>query len=36
MAVHHEVLAASQRICAEKGSWRFRPLEVVRALPHLN
>lgn len=36
MAAHDEILAAALRICAEKGSWRFRPLEIVRALPHLN
>ncbi len=36
MAVHHEVLEAACRLCRERGSWTFRPLEVVRALPHLN
>jgi hypothetical protein len=36
MAVHDEVLAAALRLCREKGSWRFRPLEIVHALPHLN
>lgn len=36
MAVHDEVLSAALRICREKRSWRFRLLEIVRALPHLN
>lgn len=36
MAVHHEVLQAARRLCRERGEWRFRPDEVVRALPHLN
>ena len=35
MAVHDEVLAAAQRICKRRGNWKFRPIEVVRALPHL-
>jgi predicted RNase H-like HicB family nuclease len=36
VAVHDEVLAAALRICRTKGSWKFRVLEIVRALPHLN
>ncbi len=35
MAVHHEVLEAACRLCRERGGWRFRPAEVVCALPHL-
>ena len=36
MAVHDEVLAAAQRLCAAKRTRTFAPVEVVRALPHLN
>ncbi len=36
MAVHHEVLAAAQRLCAERRERIFTPHEIVRALPHLN
>ena len=36
MAVHDEVLATAQRLCAAKRSRTFSPSEVVRALPHLN
>lgn len=36
MAVHDEVLAAALRICRRRGGWRFRPIEIVRALPHLD
>lgn len=36
MAVHDEVLVAARRLCRQHGNWRFRPLEVVRAVPHLN
>ena len=36
MAVHDEVLRAAIRICRRRGGWRFRPVEVVRALPHLD
>lgn len=35
MAVHEEVLATAQRLCAAKRTRTFRPAEVVRALPHL-
>lgn len=36
MTVHEEVLATAQRLCAERSTRRFTPVEVVRALPHLN
>ncbi len=36
MPVHEEVLRAAQRLCARRGGWRFRPVEVVLALPHLS
>jgi predicted RNase H-like HicB family nuclease len=36
MAAHHEILAAAQRICAERPEPIFTPDEIVRALPHLN
>ena len=36
MAVHDEVLATAQRLCAAKRMRTFSPVEVVRALPHLN
>jgi len=36
MAVHEEVLRAALRMCRHRGGWRFRPAEVVRALPHLD
>jgi len=36
MAVHEEVLGAAQRICRRRTGWRFRPVEIVRALPHLD
>ena len=36
MAIHEEVLATAQRLCAAKRSRTFRPVEVVQALPHLN
>ena len=35
MAVHDEVLATAQRLCAAKRTRIFSPVEVVRALPHL-
>ena len=35
MAVHDEVLATAQRLCAAKRARTFSPVEVVRALPHL-
>lgn len=36
MAVHEEVLAMAQHLCAKRRTRRFTPLEVVQALPHLN
>ncbi len=36
MSIHHEILAAAQRLCAGKGEWTFAPAEIVGALPHLN
>ena len=36
MAVHDEILRAALRICRRRGGWRFRPREIVLALPHLN
>ena len=36
MAIHDEVLRAAIRICRRRGGWRFRPNEIVQALPHLN
>src|SRR5262245_35445650 len=36
MAAHHEILAAAQRICADRPEPVFTPDEIVRALPHLN
>ena len=36
MAVHEEVLAMAQRLCAAQRTRLFRPADVVRALPHLN
>jgi predicted RNase H-like HicB family nuclease len=36
MAVHDEILKAVLRICRRRRGWRFRPVEVVQALPHLH
>jgi predicted RNase H-like HicB family nuclease len=36
MAVHEETLRAARRICRQRGGWRFRPRDIVLALPHLN
>lgn len=36
MAIHDEILRTSIRICRQRGGWRFRPNEIVQALPHLN
>jgi predicted RNase H-like HicB family nuclease len=36
MAVHDEILRAALRICRQRGGWRFRPSDIVLALPHLN
>ena len=34
MPIHAQVLAAARRLC--DADWTFRPVDVVRALPHLN
>jgi predicted RNase H-like HicB family nuclease len=36
MAVHEEILGVALRLCRRRGGWRFRPVEIVRALPHLD
>ena len=36
MSIHHEILAAAQRLCTSRGEWTFTPVEIVDALPHLN
>ncbi len=36
MAAHHAILAAAQRLCAERREPVFTPDDIVRALPHLN
>ena len=35
MAIHEEVLNAAVRLCRRRRGWRFRPVEIVSALPHL-
>ena len=36
MAAHDQILQAALRICRTRGGWRFRPVELVHALPHLD
>ncbi len=36
MTIHEEVLNAALRLCRRRRGWRFRPVEIVRALPHLS
>ena len=36
MSIHEEILLAARRLCVERRSWTFTPMEVVSALPHLN
>lgn len=36
MAIHEEILATARRLCITRRTWTFTPVEVVRALPHLN
>jgi predicted RNase H-like HicB family nuclease len=36
MPVHHEVLAAANRIAGQRKDWTFTPDEIIRALPNLN
>ena len=35
MAAHDEILRAALVLCRRRRGWRFRPVEIVRALPHL-
>lgn len=35
MPAHEEILRAALDLCRRRGGWRFRPVEIVRALPHL-
>lgn len=34
--IHEEILRAALRICRARSAWVFAPIEIVRALPHLN
>ena len=36
MKIHEEILTAARRLCAARRQWTFTPVEIVRALPHLN
>lgn len=36
MAVHDEILRTALRICRRRDGWKFKPREIVLALPHLN
>ena len=36
MSVQKEVLGAAIELCRRRGGWRFRPSEIVRALPQLS
>jgi predicted RNase H-like HicB family nuclease len=36
MPVHDRVLQAAIDLCRSRKGWRFRPLEIVQALPHLD
>ena len=36
MAIHEEILATARRLCVARRTWTFTPVEIVRALPHLN
>ena len=36
MKIHEEILAAARRLCTARRRWTFTPVEIVRALPHLN
>jgi predicted RNase H-like HicB family nuclease len=36
MSIHEQVLDAALRICRGRAGWRFRPLEIVQALPHVH
>ena len=34
--IHEQTLLAARRLCRARSDWTFTPVEVVRALPHLN
>lgn len=36
MTIQEEVLNAARRLCLRRRGWRFRPVEIVHALPHLS
>jgi predicted RNase H-like HicB family nuclease len=36
VAIHDEVLGAALALCRRRGGWRFRPAEIVAALPHVD
>lgn len=36
MPAHEEILRAAVDMCRRRGGWRFRPVEIVDALPHLD
>lgn len=36
MSIHHDVLSAARRLCAERKERMFHVEDIVRALPHLN
>jgi predicted RNase H-like HicB family nuclease len=36
VTVHDQVLRAAIALCRSRGGWRFRAVEIVRALPHLD
>jgi predicted RNase H-like HicB family nuclease len=36
MPVHDRILQAAIELCRSRKDWRFRPVEIVRALPHLD
>jgi hypothetical protein len=36
VAIQQEVLQAAIAVCRDRGGWRFRPEEIVAALPHLH
>ena len=36
MPAHDQILKAAIDLCRKRKGWSFRPVEIVRALPHLN
>ena len=36
MPAHEQILAAAIALCRSRRGWQFRPVEIVRALPHLD